>query len=264
MSTEPTGLTEEQRYRFDCDGYLVVEDVLSDEEVDALNRLVDERDLPEPSAETGGSRRFQEFLSWGEPFRDLLDHDLVMGVLRDLLGDGFRLDHYYGIYLDAGADPLVLHGGGTPYDPAQFYHSQHGNQYNGLTVVTWNLTDSGGDHGGFCCVPGSHEANFECPESVSEAVGSATRLSDLPDPVVVPEAPAGSMTVFTEALTHGTAPWVADHQRRSLLYKYSPGHMSWADNFPEPPDGVSLSERQELLFEPPHVYRRESLFGDEE
>ena len=30
------------------------------------------------------------------------------------------------------------------------------------------------------------------------------------------------MLIFDEATTHGTMPWVANHERRSLLYRYSP------------------------------------------
>jgi len=264
MSHAPSGadgLTEEQRYRFDLDGYLVIEDVLGEAAVAELNRLVDDRDLPPPSDEPGGDRRFQDYFGWDEAFLDLLDHDRIVPVLAELLGDGFRLDHYYGIYLEAGAETLGLHGGGTPHDPSQFYYHQNGAMFNGLTVVSWNLTPTGPDYGGFCCVPGSHAANYECPPGVSDAVDAAEAPGDLPAEVVVPEVSAGSVVVFTEALTHGTAPWVADHQRRTLLNKYSPGHASWADPTADRrPEGVDLTARQEMLFEPPHVWDRPSLF----
>ena len=35
--------------------------------------------------------------------------------------------------------------------------------------------------------------------------------------VVIPEIPAGSVVLFSEAVMHGTAPWRAD-ERRTLLY----------------------------------------------
>lgn len=258
------GLDESERYRFDNQGYLIIEDVLGESELDALNRLIDRQDLPAPSAETGNARRFGDFLSWGEPFRDLLDHDRIVPVLGELLGDGFRLDHYYGIYLGAGAEPLGLHGGGTPYDSSEYFHHRGDDLYSGLTVVSWNLTDTGPDSGGFCCIPGSHKANYACPEEIRDAQAGADSPDGLPDQVVVPEAPAGSVVIFTEALTHGTAPWVAEHRRRTLLYKYSPGQQSWAGNYPDPPDGVELTARQETLFEPPYVHDRPSLFDAED
>ena len=39
---------------------------------------------------------------------------------------------------------------------------------------------------------------------------------------------AGDVLIFTEALIHGTAVWQSDEERRTLLYKYSPPHSSWA------------------------------------
>jgi len=255
-------LTDAGRYLFDLQGYLVLEDVLEGAEVAELNRLIDEQDLPEPPKDSGSARFGREFLEWGQPFCDLLDHEQIVPVLRELLGEGFRLDHQYGIYLRKGTGSLNLHGGGTPYDPPEYFHFENGGMINGLTVVSWNLRDTGPEHGGFCCLPGSHKANYPLPDGIAEEHATAEDLESVPRKVVVPEAPAGSVTIFTEALTHGTAPWVADHQRRSLLYKYSPAQQSWSGRYPEPPEGVELTERQEKLFEPPYFNDHPSLEDD--
>jgi hypothetical protein len=39
---------------------------------------------------------------------------------------------------------------------------------------------------------------------------------------------AGDVVIFTEALTHGTMPWTADVQRRSVLFRYSPANSAHA------------------------------------
>ena len=248
-------MNEEERYLFDLRGYLVVEDVLSSQELTELNRLMDRQDLPPPEDDTL-SARFGGFLEWGRIYCDLLDHARIMPYLRTILGDGFRLDHYYGIYMRAGTEQLRLHGGGTPYDPSEYYHLRNGQMHNGLTVAAWNLTDTGPGAGGFCALPGSHKANFPCPESIRAAHAAH-------EAVVVPEARAGSVVIFTEALTHGTAAWTADYQRRSLLFKYSPGQQSWSRNYTQPPQKVRLTSRQKLLFEKPYFNTRASLFEEE-
>ena len=74
---------------------------------------------------------------------------------------------------------------------------------------------------------------------------------------------AGSVLIFTEALTHGTAPWTGRHRRRSLLYKYSPAQQSWSRNHIRPPESVELTPRQQLLFEPPYFHSRATLFPEE-
>ena len=246
-------MNDVQKYLFDLQGYLIIEDALSADEVAAMNDLIDSQNLPAPGP-ASGSARFSNFLTWGQPFCDLLDQPKLMPLLKVILGDGFRLDHYYGIYMDAGTGAINLHGGGTPYDPPEYYHFRNGAMYNGLTVVSWNLADTGPEHGGFCCIPGSHKANYPCPPEIyQDHVNSGA--------VIVPPAKAGSLVIFTEALTHGTAPWTAAHQRRSLLYKYSPAQQSWSSKHIQPPEGVNLTERQKLLFEPPYFHNRATLFS---
>ena len=261
-------MNDTEKYLFDLNGYLVLEDVLSSADVAELNRLIDEQNLPEPGLGTrdarfGGSGGAFEvhgagdspFLEWGKPFCDLLDHPGVLPYLREIIGDGFRLDHYYGIYMRDGTAGLRLHGGLTPFDPTQQYAFKDGRMYNGLIVVGWNLTDTGPGRGGFLCVPGSHKANLPVPEEY-------VHEPELAKPVVVPETRAGSAVIFTEALTHGTAPWSGPVQRRSLLFKYSPAQQSWGPEYGQPPARVRLTARQRLLFEPPYHANRKSLFDD--
>jgi hypothetical protein len=43
-----------------------------------------------------------------------------------------------------------------------------------------------------------------------------------------PATKAGDVIIFTEATTHGTLPWTADRQRRSILFRYSPANLAFA------------------------------------
>ena len=254
-----------QKYLFDLNGYLILEDVLTAGEVARLNSLIDGQGLPEPGLTTKearfgsstpelGGKSAAGFLEWGEEFCNLLDHDRVMDTLRWVLGDGFRVDHLYGIHMRNGTEGLRLHGGAVPYDQPEFFHYSNGEVFNGLTVVSFNLTDTGRETGGgFMCIPGSHKSNFPLP-------GEFMVLSENGPAVINPELKAGSVVVFTEALTHGTAPWRADPVRRSLLFKFSPAQQSWGPHYMEPPKSVELTERQKLLFEKPYFAQRKSLF----
>ena len=72
-------------------------------------------------------------------------------------------------------------------------------------------------------------------------------------------ASAGSLIIFTEALLHGTLPWTAAHERRSMLYKFAPGPITYgniaqdqvADNM-EAAIGASLTPQQRALLLGPH------------
>ena len=196
-----------QQYLFDLHGSLVIDDVLTCQEVSELNRLIDESGLTSTRETAGrlpGGGAGEEgagFLEWGQAFTRLLAHPKVMPVLRLMLGDGFRIDHFWGAWANAGAAALPLHGGVVPFVQTDYYYVRDGKIRSGLTNVAWNLTDSGGDLGGFMALPGSHKSNFELPQELKEATEAYG--------ITVPEVKAGSVSIFTEALLHGTPPCAA-------------------------------------------------------
>jgi ectoine hydroxylase-related dioxygenase (phytanoyl-CoA dioxygenase family) len=126
--------------------------------------------------------------------------------------------------------------------------------YNGLVVVSFALGDVGPGDGGFAAVPGSHKANLPCPEPFKQFERTGPWLLQVPQP-------AGSAVIFTEALTHGTWPWTAERERRSLLYKFSPGHQSWSRAYPaaeDVPDAAWSPELRRIL-QPPYVHARAAV-----
>ena len=261
-------MTPEERYLFDLQGFLVIENVLAPAEVAELNALLDAKDLWN-RARDGQVPVFahdENFLNdlapdiyqWEDPFRRLLAHPLVLPYLTELVGPAFRFDHGYMILMrkGGGGRSWHLHGGGSPFDPSQFYVFRDGRMHNGLTVVSFALTDAPPGQGGFACVPGSHKANYPVPTSLTE-------FSESPPPFVqnVPWR-AGSVVIFTEALTHGTWPWSADHERRSILYKFSPGHMSWAAGYPAASD-QDFSATAANALRPPHVEARRATIQED-
>ncbi len=242
-------MTDLERYLFDLQGFLVVEDVLSAAEMARLNAEIDRHGDGVPGHD-GSDARIHGFLAWEEPlFRGLIDHPRMLPYLGALLGDGFRLDHEYGMHMGPGIKGLSLHGGGTPFRPDQFYHCHNGRMHNGLTVLSYALTDVKPGDGGFCCVPGSHKANFPCPPEVRRFEVNPGYVAHVP-------IRAGSVLIFTEALTHGTLDWSATYERRALLFKYSPAHEAWGRAGRAEELLARLSDRQRLILEPPYIWKR--------
>src|SRR5262245_40047914 len=233
-----------ERYFFDLYGYVVRHEALSPDDVDALNDAIDRLDVPVPA---GGleSQRFVGFLDGEQVFRDLIDHEAILEPVLEMCGAKARLDHAYGIIMGPGTEGLGLHGGGTPHDPAQFYDVRGGHMYNGLVAVQWALVDHRPGDGGFCCVPGSHRANFGRPSGHPRSW-----VVDVP-------LLAGDVVIFTEALTHGTSTWQAPYTRRSLLFKYAPGHSTWGMQYQTTLASLAgsglLTERQQRLMQGPAV-----------
>ena len=184
-------LTDDQRYRFDLQGYLVVSGALGAEEVDACNRAID--------AVAGTPAAAEGMLGWPEPhrepFRRLLIHPAAVARLNELCGTRFRLDHGPRLLAVGDGTEAELQGGGEPFSPAAWYHQQNGRIFASAVTAAWQL----GGEGGMCVVPGSHKAVEPAPAGVL-AGGDRGAAMD-----VVRELPtrAGDLVLFTETITHG-------------------------------------------------------------
>ena len=249
-------MTLEEKFRFDLQGFLVVKNVLSADEVDALNALADAV-WPDNGDDDGGHRRTSRVSMWGRETQALFDHPNALSYMIELLGPTFRADHDYCIFMKKGEKRGRLHGGptlqaGVPGD--HWYKYRDGVMRNGLTVFTYNLTPARKGDGGFACIPGSHKSNFiaDIPADVRSFERAAHYVHQ-------PEVEAGDMVIFTEALVHGTMPWEGARERRALLYKFSPGHSAWSQNYYNPDAYSDLTDQQRRILQPPSVGGRENV-----
>mgnify|MGYP002832410614 FL=1 len=250
-------MNDKEKCLFDLQGYIMVEDVLSPAQVALANEAIDCHAASiqnRPADLSGGAAKLvgrsgrgelrQNPLTferpWCEPFRQMLTHPRTIAIFNEILGPGFRLDHGPGlIQMVSGTEGHRLHGGMT-FEPSQYHHFAHGKMHCGLCVAAWQLTDVLPGDGGFACVPGSHKANYRIPPEV-------TRLEEDWGCVEQVVASAGSVVVFNEALVHGTLPWQPeDRERRSILFKCSPGFLSWGPPHAECPIADPTPEERAL------------------
>jgi ectoine hydroxylase-related dioxygenase (phytanoyl-CoA dioxygenase family) len=143
-----------------------------------------------------------------------------------------------------------LHGG-EGHEGDHWYKYRDGVMRNGLCVVTYFLTPAAEGDGGFACIPGTHKSHFNA--SIPPEVRRFERPAHY---VVQPAVEAGDALFFTEALIHGTMTWRARHERRALLYKYSPGHSAWSQNYYDLSQFENLTDQQRRILAPPSVGRR--------
>lgn len=237
------GLSALQRYAFDVQGFLLLEQALDPRTVGRLRAAIEAQRLPRPDG-TIERQRFGQgghMFGWDPAFADLVDHPWVLAVLADLIGPHVRLDHAYGIIMAPGTAGLGLHGPAEPFDPSQYWVSRMGALRSGLLSFSWALVDGRPGDGGFGCIPGSHHASEPLP------VGGESLLVQVPQP-------AGSLLVFTEALAHCTIPWNGQETRLLIMLKYSPGNSSWDPSPAAPPEIVAgMPPRRRLFFQPPSV-----------
>jgi ectoine hydroxylase-related dioxygenase (phytanoyl-CoA dioxygenase family) len=244
-------MTSEEKFIFDLQGYIVIKDVLTADEVAEMNASADQVFPRKEGSEL--DRRESRVTLWGEPFKRLIDHPKIVPYLIELVDPKFRLDHDYCIFMTEGGARGGLHGGPDVVGD-HWYKYRDGMIRNGLTVVTYFLTGAAEGDGGFACIPGSHKSNFL--SNIPKEVRNYERRVHY---VVQPAVEAGDALIFTEALVHGTMPWRAKHERRALLYKYSPGHSAWSGNYYKLEEFGELTEQQKRILAPPSIGGRPNV-----
>lgn len=256
-------MTDDDKYLFDLNGYVVVEGVLTPEELAAANAAIDRHSheivtrpdsLAADSPALRGTRTRGELggmLDWPDPegpiFRNILSHPRLVPYLNAILGPGFRVDHYmFLLSMEEGTEGFYMHGaGGADFDPAEYYHFKNGKFYSGLAVVGVQLHEVNPGDGGLVVVPGSHKANFNAPKSLTRFEKHTHLVREIP-------CRAGDAVIFTEAITHGTLPWKGKQSRRSLLTRYNRAGMAYV---PAPEIPAWANERDKAVLQPPYHIR---------
>ena len=77
-------MTDEEKFCFDLQGYIVVNNVLSPEECTGLCDLAD-RVWPQKS-DDGLTRRTEDVSQWDKKVLDLMDHPKILPYLVELIG----------------------------------------------------------------------------------------------------------------------------------------------------------------------------------
>ncbi|KAK3263257.1 hypothetical protein CYMTET_27926 [Cymbomonas tetramitiformis] len=263
------------KFLFDTNGYVVVKGVLTPEEVAAANAAVDSRvsqfeerhgvlrnsEDGTPLAGDGVTPRLDMggILEWKDaPFRDILVHPKLIPYYRELVGDGYRLDHMpLLIAQDKGSEGFSLHGGPLTddgsYNPGLQYRFMNGKMWNTMLAVSVQLTSSGPGDGGFCILKGSHKGNYALPHDIK--VGNL-HLEHLYQPCTE----AGDVVLFSEATYHGTLAWNANFQRRVALIRLAPPTVAYGRAYtPEWPEAMldGMTDAQQAVLAPPYANRLE-------
>lgn len=260
-------MTDAEKYLLDVHGYLVIRNVLSSQELRAAHAAIDQyaekinirpNDLARGSAPLQGRigrGDLSGMLTWDKPhcdiYRDMMVHPKLTPYLENLLGPGFRLEAMGTILMDEGAEGFWFHEGGEPLDRSRSYTYRNGRMYSGMTNIAVQLADIAPGDGGFACLPGSHKANYPCPDDIRLYQAHQDRMVQI-------AARAGDAILFFECLMHGSLPWVAKHQRRSVIMRYNNGIT--AENlmgtYTPPPFFDDLTDLQKSVISAPH-YRKE-------
>jgi len=267
------------KYLFDLNGYIVVKGVLSQEEVNECNAVIDKKGdstherldkalrnvnrVDSPSMAGSGARKdLGGILEWGNDsrvFRSILDHPKLKPYFHLLVGRGYRLDHLpFVIAQDAGSEGFSLHGGTVDianglYNPSISYHCVNGTIHNNLLACSVVLTDHNIGSGGFCIVRGSHKSNFKANDDFINGIGKYAN-----EFITQPVTSAGDVVLFSEGTVHGALAWREQYQRRIALYRFANATSCYGRSYyPNWPTAMTqeMTPSQLAVLEPPYNQR---------
>ena len=235
-------MTPEERYLFDLQGYLLVQQVLSVEMLGRLNTTINEMEfLTDAEVEAMGiprrptesdtyaragvsSGRLGDYtcdiLKHGGVFEELIDWPPILSRVDAMIGDPYCLDAAILMSRHRGG-AFRFHHGYAELLPYSEYACSEGDFSCVSVKISYVLTDVGVEDGCFAVLPGSNKSNFQNP-----LVG---QIPDPDHPLVKPiPCRAGDAIIFSEDLSHGAVQNRGCRTRRTLFYSYAPVfHCSW-------------------------------------
>jgi len=218
-------MNETQKYLFDLNGFLVIENAVPQALVDGCNVVLDRfegmdpADYPAPlilgDERTEGNLYISNVLEGDDVLLDLMDLPPVLDVIGGVTGAPYRLNHTYAIYRWGGGF-TTLHMHGAPVNPKCQYRCHNGQMVSTLTKAVFPMLDCEPEDGCFAVIPGAHKSSFPKPWG--------KHPHDNP-PLAPVTGKAGDCIIFTEALTHGSTVNTSNHPRRTAYFCYSVGWM---------------------------------------
>ena len=214
-------LSPEQITSFDENGYAVVEDAFTSEEVEKVLEKIDpfEFNVTEALKGLDGGKFFisraeeitftTHLVTQSEELKEFSKHEVFTGICKDLVGDNVRLYWDQAVYKKPGTkDEFPWHqdNGYTFIEPQAY-------------LTCWvALTDTDETNGCPCVMPGLHKKGTLHHETTD--IGYEIPL-DSSDSVTLP-LKAGSIAVFSSLTPHRTGPNLNEDIRKAYILQYAP------------------------------------------
>lgn len=219
-------LTQEQFDFYNENGYIGVEAVLTDEEVNALRRVTDEfveksREVtahtdifdlePGHTAANPRVRRIKNPGLYHTVYDSTLRHPKILDIVAQLIGPGIRYNgHKLNMKYPEFGSPVEWH-----QDWAFYPHTN-----DDLLAVGVVIDDMTVENGALMILPGSHKGPTLNHHQNGAFVGAVTEPNFTPERAVPVELKAGGITLHHVRALHGSAPNTSDKPRRLLLFQY--------------------------------------------
>lgn len=235
-------LTREQIDFYHKNGYLGVENVLSDTEIQALRRATDEFveksravtqhtdvfDLePGHTADNPRLRRLKNPIDQHQVYRKTLHHEGILAMVSQLIG--------YGLHCNGNKLNMKQPGYGSPVEWHQDW-SFYPHTNDDLLAVGVAIDDMTEENGPLLVIPGSHKGPIYDHHQDGRFCGAVTDPAFSDKGAVPVMVKAGGITIHHARTLHGSVANTSGKPRRLLLFQYCAidawplmGIKSWDD-----------------------------------
>lgn len=243
--------TQKQKYDFDRKGWLLIPNVLSDEDVEEMKEFC-ERLNSDPESIAAPER-----CGLGGPLQKLVDHPVVVGFLNEFLAYpalasedcyGFRLEETEVIISSekSEADSQTNNNKGNglfrlPGD-SHIYRCVPGRGWSGLTRAIWDLSDVNADTNSFRFITGSHKSAYSVPDSI---------IADNSQIWETYQCPQGSLFLYTESISQKNVIGVSQNSetnRVRVSYLYNTVASRWSNWMPNQQLLEAMPAKRQTLF----------------
>lgn len=254
-SAQPaSALTPAQRLHFDVYGYVLLENVLTPQEVAAMKAaLYRMKADPDKTAqgiylnhESPHHIHMGNLVAYDPALTHFAVHPRLLPLVQEVVGGDVRLEESEAIInrRDPAADvetlrqkdivPLGFHTG-TQHGWGTYLEQE---RFHCLFVKTLAyLTDVGPGDGGTAVIPGSHKLRWPQKEMIAAALDDPKRL------IHQVQAPAGAVILFAESLIHSTTAIWSERERVICVSGYTPPMLrEWPGNELDPEFLATQSE----------------------
>lgn len=237
--------TDMERYLFDLNGYLILKNALTPEQLAACNATYDnlekfegERGWHDHVHVSNSGRQeglmMQQLYEAGPVWEELIDHPAWFAKIKHFIGtddpenfDGHHgpafIDECFGTIRGPGGAQR-LHSGGHVGTIRTQYRYHAGKFHCGQVNILMALTNIGPGDGATMVVPGSHKSNIRHPHTVALEKRGDEISMDAVVGAIECHLEKGDALLFVDAIAHGSARRTNEGHRRIAVYRYGP---SW-------------------------------------
>lgn len=230
----PPGFTNDQWETFMEDGILVIENALTDDEVDRYVEMIDRCAADDPKYDPHKHFGPNNIVERYPEFAELIDHDRHVGFGYDVYGELLKL-HISQIFMrPRDGSHNMWHPDGARAVPYGVFAPELPLQ---IKVSYW-LTDLPEEEmGNFVCMPGSHRQQYFDHYDTHDSVPGEMIL----------KVPKGTMTLMHCNTWHRVEPNHSDVVRKNIFLAYCPSWVCEADRHQSDPDWLASLNREQRI-----------------